>query len=190
MPSDPPKPVSQLLERWHAGDAAALEAMVPLVYDELRRIAGREARRELAGHTLQCTALVHEAYLRLAAGPAPRLQSREHFFGVAARLMRQILVDKSRARRAAKRDAGLRVTLGEQDLAADEGSVDVEALSDALDELARLEERQARIVELRFFGGLSIEETSSALKLSPATVKRDWTAARLWLHRELNRAGT
>ena len=186
---DVAKPVSVLLQQWRGGDAAALEKMLPLVYDELRRIARRQVQSERAGHTLQCTALVHEAYMRLAAGDTPQLENREHFFGIAARLMRQILVDHARARRAAKRDAGFRVTLVEAEGLPDQEALDVVSLSDALDELAKLDERQAHIVELRFFGGLSIEETSSLLSLSPATVKRDWTTARLWLHRELSRAG-
>jgi len=180
--------VRQLLEEWQAGDDAAVRAVVPLVYDELRRLASNYLRRERRDHTLQSTALVHEAYLRLQKQGAAKIQNRAHFLAICAQLMRQILVDHARARRATKRDAGDRVTL--DGLPFKTPSVDMIALDDALTELARLDPQRSRVVELRFFGGLSIEETSAVLNLSPMTVKRHWATARLWLHRELSKAGT
>lgn len=183
------KIISQLLEDWRTGDDEALRAVIPLVYDELRRIAHHYVRNERPGHTLQSTALVHEAYLRLERQGAAKFENRAHFLAVCAQLMRQILVDYARSRRAGKRDGGDRVTL--DGLALKSRSVDMIALDDSLTELARLDSQQSRIVELRFFGGLSIEETSDVLKLSPMTVKRRWAAARLWLHRQMaNRQAT
>lgn len=183
------KIISQLLEDWRTGDDEALRAVIPLVYDELRRIAHHYLRNERPGHTLQSTALVHEAYLRLERQGAAKFENRAHFLAVCAQLMRQILVDYARSRRAGKRDGGDRVTL--DGLALKSRSVDMIALDDSLTELARLDSQQSRIVELRFFGGLSIEETSDVLKLSPMTVKRRWAAARLWLHRQMaNRQAT
>jgi len=181
------KPVSELLIRWQEGDASALENLLPLVYDELRRLARHYLQSEREGHTLQSTALVHEAYLRMVGQSPVRIDSRAHFFGIAARLMRQILVDHARERKAAKRGGGCRITLDESAVLPQEPDLDLVALNDALNELSRLDEQQARIVELRFFAGLSIEDTSQVLKLSPATVKRNWVHARLWLQRELTR---
>jgi RNA polymerase sigma factor (TIGR02999 family) len=172
-----------LLEEWRAGSDEALRAVIPLVYDELRRVAHHHLRSERPDHTLQSTALVHEAYLRLEKQGAAKFENRAHFLAICAQLMRQILVDYARDRRAAKRDGGDRVTLN--GLAFKTRSVDMIALDDSLTELTRLDPQQGRIVELRFFGGLSIEETSDVLKLSPMTVKRRWAAARLFLHRQM-----
>lgn len=185
MSSAPSKPISELLVRWRDGDQGALQALLPLVYDELKRLARNYLRNERPGHTLQSTALVHEAYLRLVKSPL-RLQNRTHFFAVAARLMREILVDHARSRRAAKRDYRCKITLDRAVALPQKRDVDLLALDDALDELSRLDPRQGRIVELRFFGGLSIDETSEILGISPATVKREWTTARAWLHREMS----
>jgi len=163
---------------------------MPLVYDELRRLAASYLRRERPGQTLQATALVHEAYVRLIAEKAQTWQNRTHFLAIAALSMRQILVQRARARRAAKRGGDpRRITLDEHLFAAstsDAEEVDLVALDEALDRLAALNQRQARIVELRYFGGLGVEETAEALSISPATVKRDWTLARAWLKRELD----
>ena len=181
--------VTELLLAWGAGDRGALDALVPLVYGELRRQAGRALAGEDAGHTLQPTALVHDAYLRLDDQRRMRWQNRAQFFGVAAELMRRVLVDYARAREAAKRGGGAtQVTLGDADgvaMASPEPAAEVLALDAALQRLARLDPELARLVELRYFGGLTIEETAEALGVSPATVKREWTAARAWLHTEL-----
>jgi len=187
LPQLPLKTVSQLLANWHAGDDEALRAAVPLVYDELRRVAHRYLRNERPGHTLQSTALVHEAYMRLEKQDAAEFKNREHFVAICAQLMRQILVEYARSRKAAKRDGGCRLTLDDS-LAFKTRSVDMVALDDSLNELARLDPQQSRIVELRFFGGLSIEETARAMNLSPTTVKRHWTTAKLWLHHEMSKA--
>jgi RNA polymerase sigma factor (TIGR02999 family) len=181
------KPVSELLIQWQDGDDAAFKSLLPLVYDELRRLARHYLQSEREGHTLQSTALVHEAYLRLVGQAPVRIDSRAQFFGIAARLMRQILVDHARERRAAKRGGGCRITLDESAMLPQKQDLDLVALNDALNELSRLDEQQARIVELRFFAGLSIEDTSQVLNISPATVKRNWANARLWLQRELSR---
>ncbi len=173
--------------RWKTGDASALETLLPLVYDELHRLASYYLSSERSDHTLQSTALVHEAYLRLIEPSSLDIESRAHFFGIAARVMRHILVDHARARSASKRGGGCVITLDESAQLLQKQDPDLIALDDALNELARLDEQQARIVELRFFAGLSIAETSRALEISPATVKRDWSNARLWLYRELNR---
>jgi len=179
--------VTKLLENWHAGDDQALHEVLPRVYDELRRLAHHYLRQERADHTLQGTALVHEAYLRLEKQRAAQFQSREHFVAICAQLMRQILVEYARSRNAAKRDGGYRLTL-DDNLAFKTPSVDMVDLDDALTELAKLDEKQCQIVELRFFGGLSIEETAHAMNLSPSTVKRLWGTARLWLHHQLSKA--
>jgi RNA polymerase sigma factor (TIGR02999 family) len=180
--------VTQLLLRWRGGDREALDALMPIVYAELRRTAHYYLQRERADHTLQSTALVHEAYMRLIGQKLPDWQSRAHFFGVAARLMRQILVEYARGHQAAKRGGSVcKVTLEEGTLAAKETDLDVVMLDDALQELAKLDEQQSRIVELRFFAGLSIDDTSDVLGISPATVTREWTTARIWLHREMSR---
>jgi RNA polymerase sigma factor (TIGR02999 family) len=178
--------ITQLLVRWKTGDSSALEALLPLVYDELHKLARLYLASERPGHTLQSTALVHEAYLRLVGQAPAGIENRAHFFGIAARLMRQILVDHARARLASKRGAGFLVTLDESANIVRNQPPNLVALDDALTGLARLDEQQARIVELRFFAGLSIEDTARALDISPATVKRSWTAARLWLYRELD----
>jgi RNA polymerase sigma factor (TIGR02999 family) len=184
--------VTDLLRAWGAGDPAALDELLPLVYDELRRQARRYMRAQPSGHTLQTTALVHEAYLRLVGQSHVEWKGRAHFFGVAAKAMRSILVDHARARRAAKRGGAARaVTLDEAGevataVAGTQSRVDVLALDEALARLAELDSRKSRLVELRYFGGLGIEEAAAVLGVSPATVKRDWTTARAWLRRELS----
>jgi len=181
--------VTQLLGRWRSGDREALDALVPLVYDELKRIAQRYLRNERHGHTLQSTALVHEAYVRLTNQQLPQWQNRAHFFAVAAQLMRQILVDHARAHRADKRGGGAcKLTMEEAEQSPLKVDVDVIALDDALKTLSELDVQQGKVVELKFFGGLSIEETAEVLGVSPSTVKRDWITARAWLHRELDRS--
>jgi RNA polymerase sigma factor (TIGR02999 family) len=185
--------VSKLLLNWGQGDQGAREALIPLVYDELRRLARRHLRRERPDHTLQSAALVHEAYLRLIRQDQPQWQNRAHFFGVAAQIMRHILVDHARNRVAAKRGAGvprLTLDLDAQVALPREREVDIVALDDALNQLAALDLQQSRVVELRFFGGLSIEETSVVLGISPATVKREWATARAWLQREMKNKDT
>jgi RNA polymerase sigma factor (TIGR02999 family) len=187
VPSDPQ--LTRLLEAWQHGDSGAADKLVPLVYSELRRIAASKLRSERGGHTLQPTALVHEAWLRLMQQHDSGWQNREQFFAIAAQAMRRILVDHARKRHAAKRGDGeelvdvdevsqiLVVTLPDERLL---------ALDDALKELATLDARQARIIELRFFGGLSVEETASVLAISPTTVKREWATGRAWLFRAMN----
>lgn len=172
---------------WSNGDRSALEALMPLVYDELHRLASRYLCRERPGHTLQSTALVHEAYLRLIDQREVRWQNRSHFFGVAAQMIRRILVDHARSHQAAKRGAGaVKLSLDEAVAAAGQSQdVDLVALDDALNRLAQFDLQQGRIVELRFFAGLSIEETAEVLHISPATVKRDWVMAKAWLFREM-----
>ncbi len=186
-----PGAVTELLEHARGGDQGALEKLIPLVYAELRKIAAGYLRRERVGHTLQATALVHEAYLRLLKDEDLSFQNRAHFFAIAARSMREILVERARARDAAKRGGGRRrITLDEHVGGVGEQAVDVLALDEALERLARLDEGQARLVELRYFGGLTVEETAAALRVSPATVKRNWAVARAWLYRELTRDGS
>ena len=186
--SSRPTDVSQLLVDWSHGDQAALARLMPLVYDELRRLAGSYLRRERPDHTLQPTALVHEAFIKLA-GQELSLQNRAHFFGVAAQIMRCILVDHARGHEAAKRGSGAqRFALEEVMDTPIQSQVDLLALDDALNDLARLDPQQARLVELRYFGGLTIEETAEVLGISPATVKREWRLARTWLHREISQA--
>jgi RNA polymerase sigma factor (TIGR02999 family) len=173
-----------------AGSQAAFDELFPLVYAELRRIAAREMRHEKPGRTLQTTALVHEAYLRLLKDASLSFESRAHFLGIAARAMREILIEHARARSARKRGGGgVRLTLDDLVASIPSPSIDVLALDEALQRLARLDERHARVVELRYFGGLSVEETAVALDLSPATVKRAWTLARAWLYREITGSG-
>jgi len=183
----PPKTVSELLANLQAGDDEAFREALPLVYDELRRIAHHYLQKERIGHTLQSTALVHEAYLRLEKQGVAQFKNREHFLAICAQLMRQILVDYARSRKAGKRDGGFRLELDDA-LAFKTRSVDMVALDDALNELAKLNPQQSRIVELRFFGGLSIEETARAMNLSPTTVKKYWAMARLWLHHQMAKA--
>jgi len=186
---DAPPDVTGLLAAWRAGDASAHEQLLPAIYDELRRQAARAMRREGDAHTLQATALVHEAYLRLVDQRRVEWRSRAHFFGVAAQMMRRVLVDHARARLADKRGGALqRVTLGDVGPDESDRELDVLALHDALERLAALDPRQARLVELRYFGGLGIEDTAEALSISPATVKREWAVARAWLRRELGDA--
>lgn len=171
---------TQLLHAWRAGDTAARDRLVALLYQELRALAGRQFERERGEHTLQPTALVNEAYQRLAALDRIDWQGRAHFIGVAARLMREILIDHARRRQAGKRDGGERVTLF-TNLPAQQDALDVLDLENALLRLETIAPDKARVVELRFFGGLSIEDTAEAMELSPATVKRHWQAARVWL---------
>ncbi len=183
--------VTELLVRWRGGDRKALDALMPLVYAELHRLAKTYLQRERPGHTLQSTALVHEAYVRLAGQNTPQWQNRAHFFGVAAQLMRQILVDHARGHRADKRGGGaLKLTLLEATEQAQPVDVDLVALDDALKSLAAIDPQQSRIVELKFFAGLSNEDTSEILGISTSTVKRDWVVARAWLFRELERRNT
>jgi len=181
--------VTELLHAWGAGDAAASDALVALVYTELRRQARRALRREGVGHTLQATALVHEAWLRLDGQHQARWESRTQFLAVAAQMMRRVLVDHARTRRALKRGGGeTQLTLGDaQQAVAASDNVDVLALDDALARLATLDPRKARLVELRYFAGLSIPEAAAALGVSQATVGREWAVARMWLRRELER---
>jgi len=190
MPELPAQPVSELLAKWRAGDEESLRRLVPLVYGELRRIAHCHFRNERLDHTLQTTALVHEAYLCLMKQQPMDFQNREHFFAVSANLMRQILVQYARRRNAAKRNAGNKITLDSVMTLFPMQTVDLIALDNALNGLAKLDAQQCRIVELRFFTGLSIEETSRVLGVSPATVKRDWTTARIWLSREMRATPT
>lgn len=185
MSQSPSNPVTQLLIRWTSGDEQALHDLAPIVYKELRLLAHYHLRSERPEHTLESAALVHEAYLRLIGGQPVELQNRDHFFAVASRLMRQILVDYARTKRAAKRDGGRRVSLSDAldiPITKDE---DMVALDRALEELARIDERQARIVELKFFSGLSSTSAASVLNISRATVDREWAVARLWLHRHI-----
>jgi RNA polymerase sigma factor (TIGR02999 family) len=177
--------MSQLLARWTSGDQGALKSLVPLVYTELHRLAHHRLRQERQNHTLQTTALVHEAYLRLAQNPPNRVTDRKHFLALSAGIMRQVLVDYAREREAQKRDGGIKVEIESSLAPLTEEVVDFLALDEALTELARLDARQCKIVELRFFSGLSIEETSDLLETSPATVKREWLTARAWLFRQL-----
>jgi RNA polymerase sigma factor (TIGR02999 family) len=177
------QPSQDLIARWRAGDEQALKDLLPLVYEQLRGVAREHLRKQRANHTLQTTALIHEAYLRFAGAEGIRVQDRNHFIALASRMMRQVLVDHARARAAEKRQGGVRVTLAEAADAADE--VDVLGVDEALTRLSQFDEQQAKVVELRFFGGLSIQETAHALQISESTVKRDWTMARTWLSREL-----
>lgn len=179
-----PEQVTQLLVAWGGGDQAARDELMPLVYEELRRLAHQCIRRERPGHTLQTSALLNEAYLRLVDQKNIHWQDRAHFFGIAARLMRQVLVDYARKRGYAKRGGDAhRVPLDEALIVSAERAADVVALDDALKSLAEIDPRQSQIVELRFFGGLSIEETAEVLAVSPGTVMRDWTLAKAWLRR-------
>lgn len=182
-----PASITQLLIKWRHGDQAALDELLPQVYGELRRLANYYLRRERPDHTLQPTALVHEAYLRLVDATGIDWQNRAHFFGIAAVRMRHILVEHARSRQAAKRGGGeYRLSLGEADQLAEKRDVNLLALDDALQRLEGLDAQKARVVELRYFGGLTIEETAEVLQVSPATVKRDWSMARAWLRSELS----
>jgi RNA polymerase sigma factor (TIGR02999 family) len=180
--------VTRLLKAWSGGDSKALDELFPIVYTEVRKLARSYLRRERPDHTLQPTALVNEAYMRLVDQRHVDWQNRAHFFGIAAQVMRRVLVDHARMRQADKRGSGERPVVLDEALAlVAERTPDVVALDDALRALAELDPRQAQIVELRFFGGLSIEEAAEVIGLSPATVKREWSAARAWLRRELER---
>jgi len=187
VPESSAQPVSALLIRWRNGDQEALQALIPLVYQELHRIAQHHLRQERSDHTLQSTALVHEAYLRLMKQGPAEVANRAHFLAVASQLMRQILVDHARGHRAAKRGGGFKLELNDAMSAQKAQSMDLVALDDALNELAKLDPQQSRIVELRFFGGLSIEETAEIVSISPTTVKREWATARAWLRRQIRR---
>jgi RNA polymerase sigma-70 factor (ECF subfamily) len=177
-----PHHVTQLLIAWGDGDRAAFDQLMPLVYEELRRLAHRYIKRERPNHTLQTSGLVNEAYLRLVDQSQLKLKNRAHFFGIAARLMRQILVDYARKRKYAKRGGDAqRIPFEEILIVSDERAADIVALDDALKELSEIDPRQSQIVELRFFGGLSIEEAAQVLDVSPGTVMRDWTLAKAWL---------
>lgn len=177
--------ITHLLKEWNDGDRQALDELIPLVYDELRQQAARYLRRERPGHSLQATALINEAFLRLTDAKDVQWQNRAHFFAIAANLMRRILVDHARRRDAEKRGGSqMRLTLDEG-LTVKESDVDLLAIDEALDRLGEIDPQQARIVELRFFSGLTVEDTATALGVSPKTVKRDWSVARAWLRREI-----
>ena len=183
--------ITKLLRVWQGGDRAALDALVPVVYKELRRLAHYELRKERSDHTLQSAALVNEAYLRLFRMQPPQWESRTHFFAIAAQLIRQILVDYARRHRAWKRGAGqATVPLEDASQFSRGKGVDVVLLDDALKTLAKLDPRKAQVVELRFFGGLTFTETAEVLDISAVTVSRDWSTARVWLHREMNRGSS
>jgi RNA polymerase sigma-70 factor, ECF subfamily len=175
----------ELAASCQAGDDGTLHTLIPLVYGDLHRLARHYLKSERPDHTLQTTELVHEAYLRLIQQDGFHCENRAHLLAVSAQLMRQILVECARRRRAAKRDGGYRVTLNGAEPLLKESAVDLMALDDALQDLARLDSRQSRVVELRYFGGLTVEETAEALKISPATVRREWTTAKLWLRHEM-----
>lgn len=187
MPS--PQNVTQMLVAWSNGDQAALDALIPLVHEELRRLARRSMRRERIGHTLQTSALVNEAYLRLVDQRSVRWQNRAHFYGVAAQLMRRVLVDHARRNARAKRGGGARrVSIDELGIVAEQ-AVEVIALDDALTDLSRMDPRKGRIVEMKFFGGLTTEEVAEVLAVTPRTVEREWRKARAWLHRAISGGG-
>lgn len=191
MPKPPQEDITGLLLAWGRGDRRALDRLVPLLYDELRRVAHGQMRRERPGDTMQTTALVNEAYLRLVDYERVRARDRSHFLSIAAQAMRRILVERARGRRSAKRGGGARkVALGDAAEVSDERAADLVALDDALDALAAVDPPKARLVELKYFGGLSIAETADVLGVSAATVERDWRTARMWLHREISRTST
>jgi RNA polymerase sigma-70 factor, ECF subfamily len=189
-PSPSQQEVTQLLGDWSGGDERALEKLIPLVQPELHRLAHYYMSRERAGHTLQTTALLDEAYLQLTAKTQPLWQNRTHFMAVAAQLMRRIMVDHARARHAVKRGAGaIRVTLDETALVTEERAQELLALDEALEKLAEFDRRRCQIVEMRYFGGLTVEEIADVLKVHPNTVMRDWKAAKAWLYAELTTEG-
>lgn len=188
MPTSTPQEITILLLAWGNGDRAALDQLMPLVHGELRRMAHRYLGRERNGHTLQSAALVNEAYLKLIGERQMDWQNRAHFFAVAARVMRQILVDYARTRNRDRRGGGAqRVSLEDALVVASEQSAELVALDDALHGLAAFDERKSKVAELRFFGGLSVEETAEVLQVSPVTVMREWRLAKAWLYRELNK---
>jgi RNA polymerase sigma factor (TIGR02999 family) len=179
--------VTQMLQKWGNGDREAFDKLLPIVYEELRRQAARYLRRERPGHTLQTTALIHEAYLRLIDQRSVRWQNRAHFFAISAQLMRRILVDHARSRQAAKRGgSNIKLPLEEEMIASAGREVDMVALDEALERLAAMDPQQSRVVELRFFSGLSVDETAEVLGVSTRTVKRDWNVAKAWLRREIS----
>ena len=181
--------VTKLLQEWSDGNQTALDQLMPLVYGELHRLAHQHMHHEKRGHVLQTSALINEAYMRLVDQPQTRWENRAHFFGIAARLMRRILVDEARKRHSAKRGGGMiQVSLDEAASVSQEQAASVVALDDALENLEVIDARQSKIVELRFFGGLSIDETAEVLKVSPGTVMRDWTFARAWLRQQMSGA--
>lgn len=188
MAADSTKEVTELLQKWSGGDADALEELTPLIYAELHRIARSYMRRERDGHTLQTSALVNEAYVRLIDWKTARWENRAHFFGVSAQLMRRILVDFARSRPKVKDNQVRHVSLEEAFTVTAEKDADLVALDEALNELAQFDARKAKIVELKFFGGLSVDETAEVLKISGVTVMREWSKAKAWLYRELNNA--
>jgi RNA polymerase sigma factor (TIGR02999 family) len=189
-PQEPTSEVSNLLRAWSNGEQSTLERLAPLVYAELRRLAKHYMQRERAGHSLQATALVNEAYIRLVDYKRMQWQNRAHFFAVSAQLMRRILVDHARRRNLKRGGALRRVTLEDSVIVGGTQRADLVALDDAMKQLAKLDPRQEQVVELRFFGGLSVEETAEVLKVSAITVMRDWSTARLWLYRELGGGAT
>jgi RNA polymerase sigma factor (TIGR02999 family) len=179
--------ITDLLVSYGRGDKESLDKLMPVVYDELRRQAARYLRREQPGHTLQTTALIHEAYVRLVDQRNVQWQNRAHFFGIAAQMMRRILVDHARTKKRAKRGGSdIKVSLDDATVAVKGQDLDVVAVDEALTRLAKIDEQQSRVVELRFFSGLTVEETAEVMGISPATVKRDWSMAKAWLHRELS----
>jgi RNA polymerase sigma factor (TIGR02999 family) len=185
---EPTREITQLLQGWRGGDRQALDELLPIVYKELQRLAHFQLRQERPGHTLQSAALVNEAYLRLIGLNPPQWESRTHFFAIAAQLMRQILVDYARRHRAGKRGGGEeKIPLDDATMLSRGKPIDVVALDEALKALAQVDPRKAQVVELRFFTGLSFEETAEVLQVSAVTVSRDWSTARAWLHREMNR---
>lgn len=187
MDPPPANDVTQLLVAWSNGNQAARDQLMDVVYDELHRLARRYMRRENPGHTLQTSALVNEAFLRLVDQRSVHWQNRTHFFGIAAQMMRRILVDYARSRNFAKRGGGaIKLSFEEGSFVSDERSEEVVALHEAMERLAQIDPRQAQIVELKFFGGLSNEETAAVLSVSPGTVARDWTMAKAWLRREIS----
>ncbi|HEX9639386.1 MAG TPA: sigma-70 family RNA polymerase sigma factor [Acidobacteriota bacterium] len=189
-PAAVPEEVTRLLSAWSEGDRAALDRLLPLVEHELRRLAHRHMRRERGDHTLQTTALVNEAYLRLIGQRQVRWQNRAHFFGIAAQFMRRILIDHARKHAYAKRGGGARkISLDQAPVLSDERAAELVALDDALRSLAELDQRKSRVVELRYFGGLSVEETAEVVGISPDTVAREWRRAKAFLRRELSAAG-
>jgi RNA polymerase sigma factor (TIGR02999 family) len=192
MAENPRTEVSELLVKWGYGDQEAFNQLMPLVYDELRRMARRYLRQERPDHTLQTTALVHEAYLKLIDQKRHDLQNRMHFFAITAEMMRRILVDYARGQQAKRRGGAhfIKLSIDEAPEVPDVKSPDLLMLDDALNELSTMDPQQSRIVELRVFGGLTVEETAKILKISPRTVKREWGMARAWLHQQMNRQGS
>jgi len=185
--SAPQEAVTRLLLEWKSGNSDARDLLTPIVYDELRRQAARYLRREQAGHTLQTTALIHEAYVRLVDQRNVQWQNRAHFFGIAAQLMRRILVDHARTKKRVKRGGSkVQVSLADATVATTGPDLDIVALDEALERLEKLDQQQSRVVELRYFSGLTVEETAEVMGISTATVKREWSVARAWLHRELS----